>query len=580
MFKSGIVRPLFSAVTAFVVVAMATTTVYAQTPPINAGDIAPVPERQGLLGTYFSFTGAAPPGSPPGSPALPNSTTATLLGEQLDPTINIDFVANKPALNGGSSDMFMVAWTGRLVIGTTEAYTFFVSSDDGERAWFIDTAKAAPDMDHWVQRGNTQDTSAAINLTPGMTDVRVEFEQGNGGANCNFSWQTATIAKAIVPAASLRPPPGPAAPTLAASSPIGPPPAQVTLTWNAVAGATGYVIGRNGTVLTVINSGATTTFVDNTVNFGTTYNYIIQSTSHATICIGPQSNTATVTPVLPAVMVLPNTGLQTNENGTSTTATITFNQALTLGQSVTFTFTSNRPAEGIVSSSGQGPAGSITFTINGPVAVNATVPLTITGVDDSIVDGPQAYLISCTTSGQFGAVTVPDLQCTNNDNDVPGITFSRTAGLLTSENGTSDSFIVQLNTQPTAQVTLSLASSNVLEGTVSPATLYFTTTAGQAYSTATGIGGWNVNHVVTVTGVDDTVLDFTVPYTIISAALVSTDPGYNNMTPPNVACSNLDNEVPPVLPAVWGNSSCGLMGAEFLLPVVVAVFLRRRRRNS
>jgi len=333
-------------------------------------------------------------------------------------------------------------------------------------------------------------------------------------------------------------------------------------------------------VIAIINSGATTTYTDNTVTYGTNYNYIVQATSFNMILIGPASATQTVTPVLPAVMVLPNTGLQTNENGTTTTATITFNQALLGGQFVNFTFTSNRPLEGIVSSSGQGPAGTINFTINGPVAIGATIPLTITGVDDFIVDGPQAYLIQCSTSGQFGAVVIPDLQCTNNDNDIPGITFNRTAGLVTTEGGGADTFIVQLNTQPTANVTMSLTSSNVLEGTVLPAQLTFTTTGGQAYSAATGIGGWNVNHVVTVTGIDDTVLDFTIPYSIVTGDLVSTDPGYNGMVAPDVSCANLDDEVPPALPTVWGNGGCGLIGAEFLAPLMLAALLRRRRRNS
>ena len=52
-----------------------------------------------------------------------------------------------------------------------------------------------------------------------------------------------------------------------------------------------------------------------------------------------------------------------------------------------------------------------------------------------------------------------------------------------------------LNTQPTADVTIALSSSDTTEGTVGPASLTFTT------------ANWNVAQTVTVTGVDDAVVD-------------------------------------------------------------------------
>ena len=67
-----------------------------------------------------------------------------------------------------------------------------------------------------------------------------------------------------------------------------------------------------------------------------------------------------------------------------------------------------------------------------------------------------------------------------------------------------------LNTQPTANVTIALSSSNTTEGTVSPASLVFTT------------ANWNVAQTVTVTGVDDAVVDGPITYTIVTAPAVST----------------------------------------------------------
>ena len=87
-----------------------------------------------------------------------------------------------------------------------------------------------------------------------------------------------------------------------------------------------------------------------------------------------------------------------------------------------------------------------------------------------------------------------------------------TAGLMTTEAGGTATFTVVLNTQPTADVTIALSSSDTTEGTVSPASLTFTT------------ANWNVAQTVTVTGVNDAVVDGDVAYTIVTAAAVSTRP--------------------------------------------------------
>ena len=69
-----------------------------------------------------------------------------------------------------------------------------------------------------------------------------------------------------------------------------------------------------------------------------------------------------------------------------------------------------------------------------------------------------------------------------------------------------------LNTQPTADVTIALSSSDTTEGTVAPASLTFTT------------ANWNVAQTVTVTGVDDALDDGDVAYTIVTAPATSARP--------------------------------------------------------
>src|SRR5262249_57178995 len=86
---------------------------------------------------------------------------------------------------------------------------------------------------------------------------------------------------------------------------------------------------------------------------------------------------------------------------------------------------------------------------------------------------------------------------------------------------------------PTADVVINLSSSNPLEGTVSPTTLTFTP--------ANAL----VPQVVTVTGVDDAVLDGPQAYTIVTSTCVSTDAAYAAIDPSDVSCTNEDNENSP-----------------------------------
>ena len=57
--------------------------------------------------------------------------------------------------------------------------------------------------------------------------------------------------------------------------------------------------------------------------------------------------------------------------------------------------------------------------------------VTVTGVDDALVDGDVAYTIATTvTSGDaiYAAINPADVAVTNTDNDAAGITVTPTAG--------------------------------------------------------------------------------------------------------------------------------------------------------
>jgi hypothetical protein len=116
---------------------------------------------------------------------------------------------------------------------------------------------------------------------------------------------------------------------------------------------------------------------------------------------------------------------------------------------------------------------------------------------------------------------------------VPGFTITPTTTLQVSENGNTASFTVCLNTAPTANVTLGLASSDSSEARISKTALTFTP------------ANWATPQTVVVTGVNDSAVDGSVACTIITKAAVSADPSYNGLDPDDIHVINADNEASP-----------------------------------
>jgi hypothetical protein len=225
--------------------------------------------------------------------------------------------------------------------------------------------------------------------------------------------------------------------------------------------------------------------------------------------------------------IAPTVGLSTTETGGSAEFTIVLNSQPTA--SVSINLSSSDLTEGTVA-----PA-SVTFT---PSNWNAPQSATVTGVDDLVADGDQPFTIvtSAASSGDPGyhGRPVPDVPVTNIDNDTAGFIIHPSSGLITSEAGGVALFTVTLTSQPTANVTIPLSSSDTSEGTVSPASLVFTP------------ANWNVPQAVTVTGVDDTLKDGNQPYFAVTGPAMSTDSGYSGLNPPDAAVINIDNDSPGV----------------------------------
>src|SRR5690606_34491991 len=139
---------------------------------------------------------------------------------------------------------------------------------------------------------------------------------------------------------------------------------------------------------------------------------------------------------------------------------------------------------------------SLTFTA---ANWNILQTVTVTGVDDNEVDGDVGYEIvtaaATSADANYSGVNPANVQVTNTDNDSAGISVNPTSGLVTTEAGDTATFTVVLDTQPSADVSIALSSSDTTEGTVAPASLTFTA------------ANWNVLQTVTVTGVHDNELE-------------------------------------------------------------------------
>lgn len=218
------------------------------------------------------------------------------------------------------------------------------------------------------------------------------------------------------------------------------------------------------------------------------------------------------------------TNLVTEYSGTNNTATylIKLNARPNSGQTCSFNITSSDTTAATIS-----PA-SMTFD-NMTWATNQT--LTVTGVAGPALNYNRSFSIqfSNTTSGQsqFNNQAISSIAMSVVSNAI--VVGSPTPDSNTSVTGTTRTFTVVLNSPPTANVNIPLASSDTQAGTVSPASLTFTTV------------NWNTPQTVTVTGVNPSpIQNGSVAYQINLGPSTSGDAKYNGITPTAVSMTNLD----------------------------------------
>ncbi len=186
------------------------------------------------------------------------------------------------------------------------------------------------------------------------------------------------------------------------------------------------------------------------------------------------------------------------------------------------------------------PTNALTVALSSSDTSEARVPATVTipagaasvafaleAVNNNVDNGDQ--LVTITAS----AASFPDAtaQITIANDDAAGFTVTPPSSPTTTESGGTSTFTVKLNTQPRADVTVTLTSSDTTEGVVSPGILSFTS------------ANYATPQLVTVRGVDDSIADGDKAYTV-SGVAASQGADYNGRALPLVNLINLDNEKP------------------------------------
>lgn len=158
---------------------------------------------------------------------------------------------------------------------------------------------------------------------------------------------------------------------------------------------------------------------------------------------------------------------------------------------------------------------------------NQTITVTIPTIDDQIVENSETYTLSILsatlTNTNSGLNETLDNSSSETgtilDNDSAGFTIIPPVGgtLQTSEPNVDDSFSVVLDNIPEGIVTLTFLSSDTTEVTV-PVSVTFDSS------------DWNIPKLITVTGIDDFLVDGTVPYTITVGIDPASDPLWTGLS--------------------------------------------------
>jgi len=140
---------------------------------------------EGLLGEYYHGTAGNP--------------WQTFVMERIDPTVDFNWGdpgSPDPSVN---VDGFTARWTGMIEVPASATYTFHTQTDDGLRLW----VGGQQIINNWTDHGDTHD-SGDISLAAGQQyEIILEYYENGGGAVCQLSWESPSIAREAIPSQYL-----------------------------------------------------------------------------------------------------------------------------------------------------------------------------------------------------------------------------------------------------------------------------------------------------------------------------------------------------------------------------------------
>ncbi|QMS87191.1 DUF4347 domain-containing protein [Nostoc edaphicum CCNP1411] len=282
-----------------------------------------------------------------------------------------------------------------------------------------------------------------------------------------------------------------------------------------VAGVTGsssgiikFAAGETTKAITLNVVGDKVTEADETINLNLSY-------PNQTVAIAPATITIVNDDNAPTISIADKSGKEDSGN-------LVFTVKLSNASNDVITVDYNTSNDTAIAGVDYTPlTGTLTFN-PGVISQTITVPI----LDDFIDESTEQFFVNLTNPTN---ASISDNQASGKitNDDTAGFSISATNGLITTEAGGTDSFNIQLTSQPTADVSLNLSSSNINEGTVSVSSVTFTA------------ANWNTPQIITVTGVDDGVADDNFTYQIITAKAVSSDANYNNLNPSDIDVVNI-----------------------------------------
>ncbi len=308
--------------------------------------------------------------------------------------------------------------------------------------------------------------------------------------------------------------------------------APSTVTVTAVSGS--YTAGSDATIViaagdtTAASDTATVAGVDDDVHQGSAGR---SATVAATLANGHGAGTVTGAALtltdddaVPTATLVLNPATILEAGGVSTVTAKLSHPTTTAAVTLTLTTTAVSPAV-----AGDFTRAGNTLTIAAS-ATTSTGLVTVTAVDNNVATGNKQVRVAATAAGG-GGVANPSVATLILRDDEFGLSESAVSGQATEAGGQS-TFTVRLNTQPSAAVTVAVTSRDASEGTVSPPSLTFSTSA------------WNTAQTVTVTGVQDTIDDGDVTWQV-RLDTSSGDSDYNAVTDVDVDVTTMDDDGPP-----------------------------------